>query len=91
MQPANDKVKAQVAYLCPCCRAALLQTQGFLAYNAALAKPFSAPTAAGLVGTSLTGPNTLTGPTPQPQNFLAEMEQVARDVTVTQQQLSRLF
>jgi len=54
----------------------VLQTQGFLAYAAAFAKPFSAPTAADLVGSTLAGPNMLSKPAQQAA-FYAEMEQVS--------------
>jgi hypothetical protein len=51
------------------------QTQGFLAYRAAFAKPFSAATAADLVSSlPQAGPNMLNT---QPDEFYAEMQEVS--------------
>lgn len=58
------------------CRAP--QTQGFLAFQAAFAKPFSAPTASDLVGDALAGPNTFEA---QRELFTTEMNEVSRLTT----------
>lgn len=57
------------------------QAQGFLAYQAAFAKPFSAPTASDLVGDALTGPYTLEA---QLEQFTTEMNEVSRLSSLTQ-------